>query len=715
MKIKILYILIYLLPLFSFSQEIITGVAGNPVIQEYLQEHPQPPMLKNEFRSFSSINLPFYDDFSNITVYPDTSRWLDNEAFINATFAYFPVNYGVATLDVIDANGNVYPEASPFTFLADRLTSRPIRLDSVFDPGSQSMKKLTPADSVYFSFYYQPQGLGDYPLDYDSLVLEFGHFTEDTVFAYYDSVMVYGWEYGLTEGEYLLPNEDQIQPPFGCNTELLFRLQDTLYYNDSVMIPCDSIFTYGREWEIVWTARGDSLDVFLDSTDAFFKYVLIPLEDENYFRDDFIFRFKNYGSISNINSWRSNTDQWHLDMVRLDWNRSHKDKYRREVSFQLDAPGFIQDYSSMPYKHYAGNITGNKKDTISLFISNLDSVPHQYFYDYFVQNANGDTLPAFAYPGFTGTLNSLNDEDVFDYQPFVNPKVTYFYTSLSEDTADFKVTHIIRDVNMPEIGDTLVHNEEFRNYLSYDDGTAEAGYGLSPGGAKLAIRFRTEEVDTLRGVMMFFNKTLGDENNRLFHITVWNDNDGIPGDTLMNQLYERPVFTQGLNKFHTYLFDRFVKLGVQSFWIGWTQTTNDNLNIGFDRNTNAQSKNYYNVDGSWVNSSFEGAIMIRPVLGKSLVPEQAQQKSVFAENLEVYPNPPIGTSEVFIGLPEAASDPAFRYTLTLKVVDLYGREVMSGPYVDRINIDRLSRGLYIISLYDGAHAKQYTSKLLIAK
>ncbi|MEZ5149338.1 MAG: T9SS type A sorting domain-containing protein [Bacteroidales bacterium] len=222
-------------------------------------------------------------------------------------------------------------------------------------------------------------------------------------------------------------------------------------------------------------------------------------------------------------------------------------------------------------------------------------------------------------------------------------------------------------------------------------------------------------MDTLRGVKMFFNKTLGDENNRLFHITVWNDNDGIPGDTLMNQLYERPVFTQGLNKFHTYLFDRFVKLGVQSFWIGWTQTTNDNLNIGFDRNTNAQSKNYYNVDGSWVNSSFEGAIMIRPVLGKSLVPEQAQQKSVFAENLEVYPNPPIGTSEVFIGLPEAASDPAFRYTLTLKVVDLYGREVMSGPYVDRINIDRLSRGLYIISLYDGAHAKQYTSKLLIAK
>lgn len=715
MKIRLLYMLILLLPLMAISQEYLSGVSGNPVIKEYLQKNPASPILKSEFRTVPSIELPFYDDFSEISIYPDTSRWWDNEAFINSTFAYFPVNYGVATLDVIDANGNVYPEATPFTFLADRLTSLPIRLDSVFDPATQSMKKLTPADSVYFSFYYQPQGLGDYPLEYDSLVLEFGHFTEDTIFAYYDSVLVYGYEYGLNEGEYLLPNVDQIQPPLFCDTSMWYRLQDTLFYNDSLLIPCDSVLTYDREWEIVWTAKGDSLDVFLDSVDAFFKYVVIPIEDTNYFRDDFIFRFKNYGSVSNINSWRSNTDHWHLDMVRLDWNRRFNDKFKREVSFQLDAPGFIEGYSSMPYKQYAGDLVGYKKDNFQLYVSNLDSVSHDYEYDYFVQNSSGDTLPAFAYPGFVGSLNSFYSTDVFDYQPFVEPPVTYFYTSFSDDTADFRITHIIRDVNMPNVGDTLIHEEKFRNYLSYDDGTAEAGYGLSPGGAKLAIKFRTEEVDTLRGVQMFFNKTLANENDRLFHITVWNDNDGIPGDTLMQQLNERPVFTNGLNQFHTFVFDREIKLAVGSFWIGWTQTTNDNLNIGFDRNTDARSKNYYNVDGSWINSSFDGAIMIRPVLGKALATNGPEQKSTLAEALEVYPNPPIGTNQVYITLPEAASDPAIRYTLKLKVLDLYGREVMSGPYTDHINIDRLSKGLYIISLYDGAHAKQYSSKLLIVK
>ncbi|MCB2220835.1 MAG: hypothetical protein KQI35_10615 [Bacteroidetes bacterium] len=714
MKLYFIGILLIVLPFFTLGQEYLTGIGGNGVIKKFQKQHQQNHIpLKSKFLSILPLDLPFYDDFSIMTVYPDTNRWIDNEAFINSTFAYFPINYGVATLDVIDANGNIYPEATPFTFLADRLTSKPIRLDSVYDPAAQAMKKLTPADSVYFSFYYQPQGLGDYPLDYDSLVLEFGLYNGDTVFSHYDSVTVFGYEYFDDPEEYY-PPKVSILPPLSCDP-IWYQLKDTLFYNDSVRIPCDSVLVYDTKWDFIWSAKGDSLDVFLDSTDAFFKYVVIPIEDTAYFRNDFQFRFKNFGSISNINSWKSNTDQWHLDMVRLDWNRKKLDKYRREVSFTLDAPGFIQDFSSMPYKHYAGNITGLKKDSISLYVNNLDSVNHTYQYDYFVQNAAGDTLPAFEYDGFTGMLNSVYAQDVFDYQPFVNPKVTYFYTSQSEDTADFRITHVIRDSDLPDNGDTLVYNQQFRNYLAYDDGTAESGYGLSPGGAKLAVRFRTEDVDTLRGVKMYFNKTLGNENDRLFHITVWNDNDGIPGDTLMVQLNERPAFTDGLNRYHTFIFDRYVKLGVQSFFIGWTQTSNDNLNIGFDRNTNARSKNYYNVDGSWVNSSFEGAIMIRPILGKALGDDLPDSKSTPVDDLAIHPNPPIGTNQIYVGLPKASSDPAIRNYLNLRVVDLYGRVVISGPYTDRINIDFLKKGLYIVNLHDAAQALHYSTKLLIVK
>ncbi len=214
---------------------------------------------------------------------------------------------------------------------------------------------------------------------------------------------------------------------------------------------------------------------------------------------------------------------------------------------------------------------------------------------------------------------------------------------------------------------------------------------------------------------MYFNKTLGNNNNRLFHVTVWNDNDGIPGDTLLTQFNLKPKFTDGLNRYYTIVFDRYVKLGVQSFFIGWTQTSNDNMNIGFDRNNNSRSKNFYNVDGTWVKSSFDGSIMIRPVLGKALSSENPGSKSIPATDLKIHPNPPVGTNEIYIDLPEASADPAIRYYLTLRIVDLYGRVVMSGPYTDRINIDRLQKGLYIVNLFDAALAKHYSTKLLIVK
>ncbi|MFU8844500.1 MAG: hypothetical protein ACNA7V_11910, partial [Bacteroidales bacterium] len=551
-KLFILFIFYYLTFALA-AQEYLTGVGSNPLKQEHSKTMEWQTTLKSQFIATPSVNLPFFDDFSQITIYPDTSRWIDNEAFINSTFPYYPVNYGVATLDVLDAKGFVYPWATPYTFLADRLTSKPIRLDSVFDPSIQTMKLLSPADSVYFSFYYQPQGRGDSPLKHDSLVLEFGYFNADTVFSHMEYAEVFGFDY-LNPGEpYLMPFSI-IQPPFGCDTSMWHILTDTLFYDESIMIPCDSVFQFGTDWTFVWGAEGDSLNTFIDKHGVFFKYVLIPIEDPDFFRHDFQFRFKNYASISNINSWKSNTDQWHIDVVRLDWKRSVKDQFRQEISFVEDPQGFIVDYTSMPYNQYSGNITGLKRESIDMYVHNLDSVNRNVYYNYYVQNAQGDTLPAFLTEGFTGLLNTHFDQNIFEYQPFVKPPVKYFFTSASQDTADFRITHVVRDVDDPSMGDTIVYQQEFRNYFAYDDGSAEAGYGLSPAGAKLAVKFRTEEVDTLRGVKMYFNKTFGNYNNRLFHISVWSDNNGVPGNLIYSMNNVRPVFSDQFNQFHTYEF-----------------------------------------------------------------------------------------------------------------------------------------------------------------
>ena len=103
------------------------------------------------------------DDFSYRSPYPDPSLWADNYAYINNGYAVDPPTIGVATMDALDQNGSVYDFAtiSPETFDADLLTSHPINLNY---PAS---------DSIYLSFFYQPQGNGVEPMPHDSLFLDF--------------------------------------------------------------------------------------------------------------------------------------------------------------------------------------------------------------------------------------------------------------------------------------------------------------------------------------------------------------------------------------------------------------------------------------------------------------------------------------------------------------------------------------------------------------
>ena len=92
--------------------------------------------------------------------------WLDNFAYVNETYPIDPPTIGVATLDGLNEKGLPYNKSSVLAYgIADYLTSRPIDLGG-----------LANNDSVYFSFFYEPKGYGDYPNKNDSLLLEFKDF-----------------------------------------------------------------------------------------------------------------------------------------------------------------------------------------------------------------------------------------------------------------------------------------------------------------------------------------------------------------------------------------------------------------------------------------------------------------------------------------------------------------------------------------------------------
>ncbi len=105
----------------------------------------------------------FVDDFAYDGPYPDTALWLNNSVYVNRDLPIAPPTLGVATFDGLNANGYPYDflAGQYTTGKADTLTSKPIDL---YLPGDTS---------VYFSFYYQAQGRGNFPDRDDSLILEF--------------------------------------------------------------------------------------------------------------------------------------------------------------------------------------------------------------------------------------------------------------------------------------------------------------------------------------------------------------------------------------------------------------------------------------------------------------------------------------------------------------------------------------------------------------
>ncbi|MCO5258988.1 MAG: T9SS type A sorting domain-containing protein [Crocinitomicaceae bacterium] len=88
--------------------------------------------------------------------------WIDDDAYHNYRFAKDPWSIGVMTFDGIDSKGYPYQMGTALSGFADYLTSKPIDLSGNL-----------PADSLYITFLYQKQGLGDAPESTDSLILEF--------------------------------------------------------------------------------------------------------------------------------------------------------------------------------------------------------------------------------------------------------------------------------------------------------------------------------------------------------------------------------------------------------------------------------------------------------------------------------------------------------------------------------------------------------------
>ncbi len=688
--------IVFLLAFFCLNiiqaQEILTGLNYNPQVMG------QP---KVKTRNTTPINLPFFDDFSNYTGTPKSALWADRQAFVNNTYPMIPPSIGVVTLDALDENGLIYTHAETQPFGADTLTSNPIKLDC-----------YNISDSLYFSFYYQPGGasrsyppvewerIGDHPETDDSLVLEFGYPTGDSVFI------------GYTYSDYELPFrhgfEDSIHYYVGDTLLNPFFLPDTVYYifemdafaGASIDIPSDSLFGPAYCWNHIWSTAGCTVDQWLNADEhhlQYFKKVIIPITDPQYLRNDFQFRFRNYASLepNGYAAWQSNVDQWHIDYILLKQGGIYAaDYYPHDVTFVSPTTSALKQYQSMPWNQYRPT---DMKENFHNDMANISSNPINVSYSYRVTSETGALIGE-------QSATSENASPYYNNGLYVNPfhtdaNINFAYSYNGADSAVFYITHLFNVTG--GVGDdciandTCVFQQKFYNYYAYDDGTAEGGYSLisqltSPE-TYLAMRFTLAQADTLRGVRMWFNSVLNNANVEPFTLMVWADNGGVPGDVLLSVPNQYPAHAANPQDFVNYYFEEpFVVSG--TFYVGLYQHHNTPINLGFDQNNDARAHWVYNTSGVWREPFLYGAPMIRPVMGKRF--DYTPVREVENLKFSVYPNP--ADQQLTVVLDQFANQhcEAILYDMTGRKVAGFS---LNNNY-NVLNINNLNGGIYLLQL-----------------
>jgi hypothetical protein len=425
-------------------------------------------------------------------------------------------------------------------------------------------------------------------------------------------------------------------------------------------------------WEQVWNSNNIIIDEFT-------KVVKI-INGTRFYHNAFQFRFRNYATNS------GNFDHWHLDYVKIDNLFNSEDTtVLRDISFVYNSPSFLNRYFEMPWTHFLNNQEFELKDSIDILLRNNDAgINVDYQYNIFENNNQ-----IYHYP----IIGNSRNVSVFDYDSignfsFSNPPINIqsdVFNSFELDSTSFLVQNIVgTSASDYKMNDTLYHTQIFNSHFAYDDGSAESAYGININGAKLAYEFKLNRPDTLRAIQMYFPQMLDSVNDINFDLTIWSDNNGLPAEILYSQTFS-PVHTQN-GEYHTYYLTNPFKI-IGTFYVGWIQETDELLNIGFDRNNEANNYMFYDVGSGWNNSSYLGSWMIRPILSMEKILSGSSNVNI---NFKVFPNPV--TSELIV------------QTSKNNIISIYSlkgillKKVSANSDFCRINIKDLPPSVYLLEV-----------------
>lgn len=453
-------------------------------------------------------------------------------------------------------------------------------------------------------------GLNAYGVPYDS-VNKYASIYADSLTAQPIDLSNYLPNDSIYLSFYYQPGGNGFEPDLNDSLMLFFKLSNGL-------------------WNKVWSKEGAS------STD--FKQVLIPITNPIYLTNNFQFRFINKVTML------TNDDHWNLDYIKINSSRSQSDTLINDLAFAKNPDFLLSDYTHMPYNQFQAAINSNWLSEHKVYLRNntLNTITNSFNYTA-KELSTGLVFAGFS--NFTTSIptNTTANLALLTYTP------TYT-AAANQDKVVFEQTYYTAPIaNQNTINDTVVTKQVFDNYLAYDDGSAEKSYYLNlfntlPG--KIAVEHQLYTKDTLRGIAIQFGRQIPTNANKYFSIVIMKTLAGINGAVKDSIIYKEdfffPRFRDSINGFWMYTFSSPVILPVGSFYISTIQPAlsgSDSLYFGLDANRTLANHQYYNVLNSWQSSQIDGALMIRPLLGKAIATASVATPQPSNFSISISPNP----------------------------------------------------------------------------
>ncbi|MGB1248040.1 MAG: T9SS type A sorting domain-containing protein [Chitinophagales bacterium] len=468
---------------------------------------------------------------------------------------------------------------------------------------------------------------------------------------------------------------------------------------------------FDGSWKTVWSlssvnANTDFTQVYVEVRDT------ALVEGPHYFYEEFQFRFRNKASLS------GNNDHWHIDYVRLDKGRNPMsvDSVIRDVAFLYDAPNFLTEYSQLPWRQLQAGADS---------FTNEISIPIR-------DNGQVESIAAGAFPINYYIDNTQTNDTIFKLEGLnFNPTQEIKYQDFAPDT-DFTLPVFSSDsvcarsllYVSPIDRNTLFNNDTtrseicFTDVLAYDDGSAERAYGIEGGTndnvKKFAYEFNLAQEDTLAAIQIHFSNIDQNVDNLIFSFFVWDSIQlsGVsPYENILSSIEnQKPTYIDMHNGFATYAFDSAIVVN-DKFYIGWAQTDNRNLQIGYDLNSTKGHDNMFVFSNNqWNQSSIQlkGSPMLRALLDADFAFDTTTTGIFTAENkvkeINVYPNPTTGLLQ--IDVPQEVTN------YQVQVIDLLGRLVAQANNEAQINLHQLTNGTYVLRLVDNDTQTQYLNRVI---